>query len=59
MLLSELGFSYIARMLDMEIHYSPHLHTLGSNFVDFVNNIDYIYSFIVIGHKAKVKLVCM
>jgi len=50
-LLAELGFSYIARILDMESVYSPHLHTLGSNFVEFVNNIDYIHSFI--GHKAK------
>lgn len=52
-LLAELGFSYIARILDMESVYSPHLHTLGSNFVEFVNNIDYIHSFI--GHKAKVR----
>lgn len=40
-------------MLDVEERFSAHLHTLGSNFVEFVNNIDYIHSFI--GHKTKVK----
>ena len=43
-LASDLGQHYVARIL--QSRYGGHLQALGSNFLDFVNNIDYVHCFI-------------
>ena len=43
--LKDLGFSYMEQMLHRSA-YNKHILNLGTNFIEFVNNLDYLHSFI-------------
>lgn len=49
--LKKFGFFYINQVLNKS-PYQKHLLNLGINFLEFVNNLDYLHSYI--GQKSKV-----